>query len=335
MGNPDLASDKFVALSKDYAELTPVVEAAREVRRLREESAGLAEMLADPELREMAEAEAATLAEALPLAERALALKLLPRDTADDKPAMIEIRAGTGGDEAALFAGDLWRMYERYAAAQGWRFEPISLSAGEMGGFKEAIASITGNQVFARLKFESGVHRVQRVPATETQGRIHTSAATVAVLPEAEEVDVQVADKDLRIDVFRSSGPGGQSVNTTDSAVRITHIPSGLVVIQQDEKSQHKNKAKAMKVLRTRLYELERSKLHDARAADRKSMVGSGDRSERIRTYNFPQGRITDHRIGLTLHRLPEILEGPGLDELVAALIAEDEAARLANLDAA
>jgi len=335
MGNPDLASDRFVALSKDYAELTPVVEAAQEVRRLRDEAAGLAEMLADPEMREMAEAEAEAIADALPRAERALALKLLPRDSADDRPAMLEIRAGTGGDEAALFAGDLWRMYERYAASQGWRFEPISLSAGEMGGFKEAIASITGSQVFARLKFESGVHRVQRVPATETQGRIHTSAATVAVLPEAEEVDVKVEDKDLRIDVFRSSGPGGQSVNTTDSAVRITHIPSGLVVIQQDEKSQHKNKAKAMKVLRTRLYELERSKLHDARAADRKSMVGSGDRSERIRTYNFPQGRITDHRIGLTLHRLPEILEGPGLDELVAALIAEDEAARLANLDAA
>ncbi len=333
MGNPDLASDKFVALSKDYAELTPVVEAAREVRRLREEQAGLADMLADPELREMAETEAEAIAEALPRAERALALKLLPRDTADDRPAMLEIRAGTGGDEAALFAGDLWRMYERYAASQGWRFEPISLSAGEMGGFKEAIASITGAQVFARLKFESGVHRVQRVPATETQGRIHTSAATVAVLPEAEEVDVKVEDKDLRIDVFRSSGPGGQSVNTTDSAVRITHIPSGLVVIQQDEKSQHKNKAKAMKVLRTRLYELERSKLHDARAADRKSMVGSGDRSERIRTYNFPQGRITDHRIGLTLHRLPEVLEGAGLDELVGALIAEDEAARLAALD--
>ena len=333
MGNPDLASDKFVALSKDYAELTPVVEAAQEVRRLRDEQAGLAEMLADPELREMAEAEAAELAEALPKAERTLALKLLPRDTADDRPAMLEIRAGTGGDEAALFAGDLWRMYERYAASQGWRFEPISLSAGEMGGFKEAIASITGAQVFARLKFESGVHRVQRVPATETQGRIHTSAATVAVLPEAEEVDVKVEDKDLRIDVFRSSGPGGQSVNTTDSAVRITHLPSGLVVIQQDEKSQHKNKAKALRVLRTRLYELERERLASARAGARKSMVGSGDRSERIRTYNFPQGRVTDHRINLTLHKLPEILEGPGLRELTEALIAEDEAERLASLD--
>ena len=331
MGNPDLPSDKFVALSKDYAELTPVVAAAQEVRRLRDEAAGLDAMLADPEMREMAEVEVATIAEALPAAERALALKLLPRDTADDKPAMLEIRAGTGGDEAALFAGDLFRMYERYAAARGWRVELISASQGEIGGFREVVAAVTGPQVFARLKFESGVHRVQRVPATETQGRIHTSAATVAVLPEAEEVDVQIADKDLRIDVYRSSGPGGQSVNTTDSAVRITHIPSGLVVIQQDEKSQHKNKAKALRVLRTRLYEQERAKIHDARAADRKSMVGSGDRSERIRTYNFPQGRVTDHRINLTLHRLPEIMEG-AMDELVGALVAEDEASRLAAL---
>ena len=331
MGNPDLPSERFVALSKDYAELTPVVAAAIEVRRLRDEAAGLEAMLADPEMRDLAEAEAATLAEALPLAERALALKLLPRDAADDRPAMLEIRAGTGGDEAALFAGDLFRMYQRYADAQGWRVETISASAGEMGGFKEVIAAVTGPQVFARLKFESGVHRVQRVPATETQGRIHTSAATVAVLPEAEEVDVVIADKDLRIDVYRSSGPGGQSVNTTDSAVRITHIPSGLVVIQQDEKSQHKNKAKALRVLRSRLYDAERAKLHDARAADRKSMVGSGDRSERIRTYNFPQGRVTDHRINLTLHRLPEIMEG-AMDELIGALVAEDEASRLAAL---
>ena len=331
MGNPDLASDKFVALSKDYAELTPVVAAAQEVRRLRDEAAGLEAMLADPEMREMAEVEVATIAEALPAAERALALKLLPRDTADDKPAMLEIRAGTGGDEAALFAGDLFRMYERYATTRGWRVELISASQGEIGGFREVVASVTGPQVFARLKFESGVHRVQRVPATETQGRIHTSAATVAVLPEAEEVDVQIADRDLRIDVYRSSGPGGQSVNTTDSAVQITHIPSGLVVIQQDEKSQHKNKAKALRVLRTRLYEQERAKIHDARAADRKSMVGSGDRSERIRTYNFPQGRVTDHRINLTLHRLPEIMEG-AMDELVGALVAEDEASRLAAL---
>ena len=245
---------------------------------------------------------------------------------------MLEIRAGTGGDEAALFAGDLLRMYQRYAEAQGWRFELISASASEVGGFKEAIASVSGQGVFARLKFESGVHRVQRVPVTESGGRIHTSAATVAVLPEAEEVDVQIDDKDLRIDVYRSSGPGGQSVNTTDSAVRITHLPTGLVVIQQDEKSQHKNKAKALKVLRTRLYELERERLASERAGARKSMVGSGDRSERIRTYNFPQGRVTDHRINLTLHRLPEILEGQ-LDELIGALTAEDEAERLASLD--
>lgn len=334
MGNPDLPSDQFVQLSKDYAELTPVAEAAARLRSLRDEEAGLAEMLADPEMKEMAEAEIARLADDIPLAERALALKLLPRDTADDRPAMLEIRPGTGGDEAALFAGDLFRMYQRYAETQGWRVETISAATGEMGGFKEIVASVTGAQVFARLKFEAGVHRVQRVPATETQGRIHTSAATVAVLPEAEEVDVQIDEaRDLRIDVFRSSGPGGQSVNTTDSAVRITHIPSGLVVIQQDEKSQHKNKAKALKVLRTRLYEAERNKLHEARAETRKSMVGSGDRSERIRTYNYPQGRVTDHRINLTLHRLPEIMEGPGLDELVTALIAEDEAARLADLE--
>ena len=335
MGNPDLASDKFVQLSKDYAELTPVVEAAKAVRLLREEAAGLEEMRADPEMREMAEAELAEIEEKLPDAERKLALSMLPKDSADERAAMLEIRAGTGGDEAALFAADLFRMYQRYAESQGWRVEVISASSSDVGGFREVVASVTGAGVFARLKFESGVHRVQRVPATETQGRIHTSAATGAVLPEAEEVDVQIDEaRDLRIDVFRSSGPGGQSVNTTDSAVRITHIPSGLVVIQQDEKSQHKNKAKALKVLRTRLYELERSKLHEARAADRKSMVGSGDRSERIRTYNFPQGRITDHRIGLTLHRLSEVMEGPALDELIAALIAEDEAARLANLEA-
>ncbi len=332
MGNPSLAADKFVQLSKDYAELTPVVEAAGALRALREEAASLRSIAASDEMYEMAQEELAAIEEQLPAAERAMALKLLPKDSADGKPAMLEIRPGTGGDEAALFAGDLYRMYERYAASRGWRVELISASPGELGGFKEIVASVTGDGVFARLKFESGVHRVQRVPATEAQGRIHTSAATVAVLPEAEEVDVQIDDKDLRIDVFRSSGPGGQSVNTTDSAVRITHLPSGLVVQQQDEKSQHKNKAKAMKVLRSRLYDLERSKVDSARSADRKAMVGSGDRSERIRTYNYPQGRVTDHRINLTLHRLPEILEGPGLEEMIAALISEDEAARLAEL---
>jgi peptide chain release factor 1 len=280
----------------------------------------------------MAEEEAQAIKEALPMAERDLALKLLPRDAADERAAMLEIRAGTGGDEAALFAGDLFRMYQRYAEEHGWRVELISASEADVGGYKEVIASVNGIGVFARLKFESGVHRVQRVPATESGGRIHTSAATVAVLPEAEDVDVQINDADLRIDVYRSSGPGGQSVNTTDSAVRITHLPSGLVVIQQDEKSQHKNKAKALKVLRTRLYELERSRLADERSGARKAMVGSGDRSERIRTYNFPQGRVTDHRINLTLHRLPEILEGQ-MDELIGALISEDEAARLGALD--
>ena len=336
MATGDLSSDRFVAVSKEYAELEPVARAAGEVRRLRAEGESLTHMThdADDELRHMAEEELHANRAALETADRALALALLPRDAADERAAMLEIRAGTGGDEAALFAGDLLRMYQRYADNQGWRVELISASAAEMGGYKEVVASVEGKGVFAKLKFESGVHRVQRVPVTESGGRIHTSAATVAVLPEAEDVDVQIDEaRDLRIDIFRSSGPGGQSVNTTDSAVRIVHIPSGLVVIQQDEKSQHKNKAKALKVLRTRLYEAERERLHAARAGARKSMVGSGDRSERIRTYNFPQGRVTDHRINLTLHRLPEILEGE-MDELIGALIAEDEAERLASLDA-
>ena len=337
MAAGDLPPDEFVRLSKEYAQVEPVAAAAREVRRLRAERESLAAMTrdGDEELRAMATEELGQIEEQLPQAERALALQLLPRDSADERAAMLEVRAGTGGDEAALFAGDLLRMYQRFAEEQGWRFELISASSADVGGYKEAVASISGAGVFARLKFESGVHRVQRVPATESGGRIHTSAATVAVLPEAEDVDVQIDDKDLRIDVYRSSGPGGQSVNTTDSAVRITHLPTGLVVIQQDEKSQHKNKAKALKVLRTRLFELERERLASERAGARKSMVGSGDRSERIRTYNFPQGRVTDHRINLTLHKLPEILEGPGLKELTGALIAEDEAQRLAGLEEA
>ncbi|HUG46182.1 MAG TPA: peptide chain release factor 1 [Sphingomicrobium sp.] len=337
MSSGDLAPDEFVKLSKEYAAIEPVAAAAREVRRLRAELEVLAGMLhgpdAEPELKEMAQAEVEDIRRRLPEAERALALKLLPRDSADERAAMLEIRAGTGGDEAALFAGDLLRMYQRFSEEQGWRFELISASPSEVGGYKEAIASINGAGVFAKLKFESGVHRVQRVPVTEASGRIHTSAATVAVLPEAEDVDVQIDEKDLRIDVYRSSGPGGQSVNTTDSAVRITHLPTGLVVVQQDEKSQHKNKAKALKVLRTRLFELERERLASERAGARKSMVGSGDRSERIRTYNFPQGRVTDHRINLTLHKLDQILEGPGLGELVDELISEDEAQRLAGLE--
>ena len=328
----NLAADKFVALSKEYAEVEPVAQAAAELQRLRAELIDLEAMADDPEMRDMAAEEAQAIREGLPAAERALALSLLPRDAADERSAMLEVRAGTGGDEAALFAGDLFRMYQRFAENHGWKVELISASSADMGGYKEVVASVTGKGVFAQLKFESGVHRVQRVPVTESGGRIHTSAATVAVLPEAEEVDVQIDDKDLRIDIYRSSGPGGQSVNTTDSAVRIVHIPSGLIVIQQDEKSQQKNKAKALRVLRTRLYELERERLHSARAGARKSMVGSGDRSERIRTYNFPQGRVTDHRINLTLHRLPEILEG-AMEELVGALISEDEASRLAAAD--
>ena len=334
MASGTLEGERFVATSKEYAELEPVAAAAAEVRRLRQEADSLRQMTqdADAELRAMAEEELRDNRAALAEADRALALALLPRDAADERSAMLEVRAGTGGDEAALFAGDLLRMYQRYAENRGWRVELISASDSEAGGYKEAVASITGAGVFARLKFESGVHRVQRVPVTESGGRIHTSAATVAVLPEAEEVDLAINDADLRVDIYRSSGAGGQHVNTTDSAIRITHLPTGIVVTQQDERSQHKNRAKAMKVLRTRLYELERERLASERAGARKSMVGSGDRSERIRTYNFPQGRVTDHRINLTLHRLPEILEGD-LDELTAALIAEDEAERLASLE--
>ena len=332
-----LEGEDFVAASRDYAELEPVARVAADVRAMRAELAELEgpEMTgadADPEMRAMAEEEIERIKAALPEAERQLAVAMLPRDAADARPAMLEIRAGTGGDEAALFAADLFRMYERYAAEQGWKVEVISMNASDIGGFKEVVANISGSGVFAKLKFESGVHRVQRVPATESGGRIHTSAATVAVLPEPTEVDVQIEDKDLKIDIYLASGAGGQHVNTTDSAVRITHLPTGLVVIQQDERSQHKNRAKAMQVLRTRLYEKMREEAHGEEAEARKAMVGSGDRSERIRTYNFPQGRVTDHRIGLTLHKLPEILEGPGLGELVDALIAEDEAKRLAAL---
>ena len=326
-----LEGAEFVAASRDYAELEPVARIAASVTAMRGELASLAE-LDDPEMRELAEEEIARLKDELPVAEHQLAIAMLPRDSADARSAMLEIRAGTGGDEAALFAGDLYRMYERYAAEQGWRIEPVSMSASEVGGFKEVVAQVTGNGVFAKLKFESGVHRVQRVPVTESGGRIHTSAATVAVLPQPDEVDVQIEDKDLKIDVYRASGAGGQHVNTTDSAVRITHLPTGTVVTCQDGRSQHKNKEKAMQVLRARLFEAQREAAHGEEAAARKAMVGSGGRSERIRTYNFPQGRVTDHRINLTLHRLPEILEGPGLGELVDALIAEDQAKRLAAM---
>ena len=328
-----LEGEAFVAASRDYAELEPVARVAEEVRTMRGELAELEALNdSDPEMKALAEEEVVRLRSALPEAEHRLAVAMLPRDSADSRPAMLEIRAGTGGDEAALFAADLYRMYERYAAERGWRVEMISANASDIGGFKEVVAHVAGTGVFAKLKFESGVHRVQRVPVTESGGRIHTSAATVAVLPEAEEVDVAIEDKDLKIDIYRASGAGGQHVNTTDSAVRITHLPTGLVVIQQDERSQHKNRAKAMQVLRTRLFDLKRAEAHGAEAEARKAMVGSGDRSERIRTYNFPQGRVTDHRIGLTLHKLPEVLEGQGLGELIDALIAEDEAKRLAAM---
>ena len=322
----------FAKMSKEYSELTPIAEAIAELRKARAERQDLTAMLADPEMKDLAEAELEALDRRLPELEHGIQVLLLPKDEADEKNAILEVRAGTGGEEAALFAAELFQMYQRYAALRGWRFETMDVSETGIGGYKEATASITGRSVFARLKYESGVHRVQRVPATEAGGRIHTSAATVAVLPEAEEVDIQIDEKDLRIDVFRSSGPGGQSVNTTDSAVRITHLPTGLVVIQQDEKSQHKNKAKAMRVLRSRLYDAQRSALDAERAANRKSQVGSGDRSERIRTYNFPQGRVTDHRINLTLYKIDKVMNGEALDEVIDPLIAADEAERLSEL---
>ena len=329
-----LDGQKFVAASKEFADLGPLVEAIGAWRRAEQELKDAEAMAADPDMRAMAEEEAAAIKKRLPGLELDVKRMLLPKDAADEKNAILEIRAGTGGEEAALFAADLFRMYQRYAAERGWKFEIMELSETGIGGYKEAIATVSGRGVFARLKFESGVHRVQRVPATEASGRIHTSAATVAVLPEAEEVDVKIDDKDLRVDVFRASGPGGQSVNTTDSAVRITHLPTGIVVSQQDEKSQHKNRAKAMKILRARLYDAERQRLDDLRSADRKGQVGSGDRSERIRTYNFPQSRVTDHRINLTLYNLAEVLDGRGLDAIIDALTADDEASRLAELAA-
>ena len=328
-------SDEFVKLSKEYAELSALVETVEELRSAESELADLDEMIdaeSDAEMKEMARQEREALAEKVPELERKVQLMLLPRDEADKRNAILEVRAGTGGDEAALFAADLLRMYQRYAESRGWRFELLNASEIGIGGYKEAQALISGQDVFSRMKYESGVHRVQRVPVTESGGRIHTSAATVAVLPEAEEVDVHVDDKDLRIDTYRASGAGGQHVNKTDSAVRITHIPTGIVVAQQDEKSQHKNRAKAMKILLSRLYEQERRERDEARAESRRSQVGSGDRSERIRTYNFPQGRVTDHRINLTLYKLEQLLNGDGLDEIVDALTAEDQAAQLAEL---
>ena len=336
LGSGGLAGADFARLSKEYSELSPIVDGIDALYRAREELASLTDLVRsneDAELKALAEAELHALREHLPGLERQVRLALLPKDDDDARNAILEVRAGTGGEEAALFAAELFRMYQRYAALRGWRFEILDLSETGLGGFKEACALISGRDVFARLKFESGVHRVQRVPETEASGRIHTSAATVAVLPEAEEVDIRIDERDLRVDVFRASGPGGQSVNTTDSAVRITHLPTGLVVIQQDEKSQHKNKARALKVLRSRLYEMERQARDSARAAQRKSQVGSGDRSERIRTYNFPQGRVSDHRINLTLYKIDKVMNSEALDEIIDAILAEDQAARLAAVE--
>nr|WP_250811580.1 peptide chain release factor 1 [Neorhizobium tomejilense] len=328
------AADVYVKLASEYSELQPVVRKIREYEKSIAEVADLRAMLTDKgtdrEMRELAEMELPDAEERLETLEKDMQLLLLPKDAADERSAILEIRAGTGGNEAALFAGDLFRMYERYAATKGWKVEVLSASEGEAGGYKEIIATVTGRGVFSKLKFESGVHRVQRVPDTEASGRIHTSAATVAVMPEAEEIDIEIRPEDIRIDTMRSSGAGGQHVNTTDSAVRITHMPSGIVVTSS-EKSQHQNRAKAMQVLRTRLYDMERQKADSERSADRRSQVGSGDRSERIRTYNFPQGRVTDHRINLTLYKLDRMMEGD-IDEVVDALISDYQAGQLAQL---
>ena len=331
----ELSSKELAGFSRELSELRPVCEQIELVRSLESELQDamtmIAEAAGDQEMQAMAEAEVALLKDQIPGEKERLQLLLLPKDKDDSRNAILEVRAGTGGDEAALFGANLFSMYQRFAAKNGWRFEVMEVSETGIGGYKEATATISGTDVFARLKFESGVHRVQRVPETEAGGRIHTSAATVAVLPEAEEVDIDVDDNDLRIDVFRASGPGGQSVNTTDSAVRITHIPTGIVVSQQDEKSQHKNRAKAMKILRARLYDAERARVESERAAARKGQVGSGDRSERIRTYNFPQGRVTDHRINLTLYKLDRVMVGEALDEVIDALVSEDQSQRLAE----
>jgi peptide chain release factor 1 len=334
MARPD-AGAEFARLSKEFFDLSPMVDSIHALKKATLERRNMQEMAADPacdaEMKRMAEEELRALDKQIPDLTKKVQLALLPKDAADEKNAILEVRAGTGGEEAALFAAALFRMYQRYCEEQGWKFEILSLSDTGIGGCKEVTASVSGRGVFAKLKFESGVHRVQRVPVTEAGGRVHTSAATVAVLPEAGDVDIVVHDKDLRIDVFRASGPGGQSVNTTDSAVRIVHIPTGVTVQQQDEKSQHKNKEKAMKILRSRLYEMERARAAAERAASRKDQVGSGDRSERIRTYNFPQGRVTDHRINLTLYKIESVMDGSALGELIDALVSHDQADRLAE----
>ena len=335
MSEGSLGGDAYAEFSKEYSDLTPIVKSIEEYQGALSELDGILAMMADPEtdaeMKALAEQELEDLKQRIPALESEVKLQMLPKDEADGRNAILEVRAGTGGDEAGLFAADLFRMYQRYADRMGWKFEIMEFQDTGIGGVKEAVAEISGKEVFRHLKFESGVHRVQRVPATESGGRIHTSAATVAVMPEAQEVDVNIESKDLRIDTYRAQGAGGQHVNTTDSAVRITHIPTGVVVTQQDEKSQHKNRAKAMKILRARLYDAERARVESERAAARKGQVGSGDRSERIRTYNFPQGRVTDHRINLTLYKLDRVMTGEALDEVIDALVSEDQAQRLAE----
>ncbi len=336
MSQGSLAGDSYAELSKEYSDLTPIVKSIEEYQNALSELDGILSMMADPEtdpeMKTLAEMELEELKERIPALESEVKLQMLPKDEADGRNALLEVRAGTGGDEAGLFAADLFRMYQRFSDRMGWKFEIMDMQETGIGGTKEAVAEISGNDVFRHLKFESGVHRVQRVPVTESGGRIHTSAATVAVMPEAEEVDVNIEDKDLRIDTYRAQGAGGQHVNTTDSAVRITHIPTGIVVTQQDEKSQHKNRAKAMKILRARMYDAERERQANERAQNRKDQVGSGDRSERIRTYNFPERRITDHRIGLTLHNLDNFLEGD-MSDVIDALMTEENARQLAAME--
>jgi peptide chain release factor 1 len=332
LAQPGLAPDQFGRLSKEYADLTPVAEAIAELHRAQKERAEAEAMLADPEMQAEAKRELEELKPKIPALEKTIQKLLLPKDEADARNAILEIRAGTGGDEAALFGALLFEMYRKYAILKGWRFEVLDLSENDLGGLREGSAMITGKNVFQRLKFESGVHRVQRVPKTEASGRVHTSTATVAVLPEMEDVDVHIDEKDLKIDVYRSSGAGGQKVNKTESAVRMTHIPTGIVVAMQDERSQHKNRAKALKILRARIYEKQREERDAAHAAKRKSQVGTGDRSERIRTYNFPQGRVSDHRIEKTLYKIDYVINGEALDEFIEDLIAQDEAERLAEL---
>ena len=334
-----LASERYVQITRELAEITPLIEAVKDYRSAVKELADTEALIADPstdaEMRSMAEAERDELTQKIEELVQKIRVALLPKDAMDDRNVMLEIRAGTGGDEASLFAGDLFRMYERFAALQGWKVEVISASEGTVGGYKEIIAEVQGRGAFSKLKFESGVHRVQRVPDTETQGRIHTSAATVAVLPEVEDVDVDIKNDDLRIETMRAQGAGGQHVNKTESAIRITHIPTGIVVMMQDSRSQHKNRASAMNILRSRIYDAERQRVDAARSAERKEKVGSGDRSERIRTYNFPQGRVTDHRINLTLYKLPQVIAGEALGELIDALTTEHQAAQLAAQGAA